>query len=281
MRRLIHISDLHFGSVQDGIVEPLLADIQQFDPHLVAVTGDLTQRAKPSQFERAAEFLRALGRPYLVVPGNHDIAPLYRPFRRLFDPYAEYRRHLSPKLDSVYVDDHLLVLGLNTVEPKRWKEGTVSRQQLRWIVEQARSHPKQFRVVAAHHPLADLLPARPVSKVRRHSELLAALEEAGIALCLTGHLHESSLGRFAAAPGQAHVTLVVRASTAISTRVRHHANAYNRIVIGGNKLDVRVRAWRKRGFETDHIEHFQSRAGRWDDGFIELRGQPSERRAVP
>lgn len=272
MRRLVHISDLHFGSVRPGIVQALLSDIDAFDPHLVVVTGDLTQRATRVQFERAREFLNDLGRPHLVVPGNHDIAPLYRPFARLFRPYASYQRHLSNELDSVFVDEELLVLGLNTVEPRRWKEGTVSRAQLRWIVEHAGRHPSQFRVVAAHHPLAGTVVASRSAKVRRHSELLDTLERADVSLCLTGHLHQSHLGPFAAAPGQAHVTLVVRASTATSTRVREHANAYNRIVIRPPKLDIRVRAWNGAAFETEHTERLRNHLGHWVESVVELAG---------
>lgn len=281
MRRLIHISDLHFGRVREGIVDALTSDIRAFNPHMVVVTGDLTQRAKAHQFELATDFLRSLGLPYLVVPGNHDIAPLYRPFKRLLNPYAAYRRYVSPELNTVFSDDKLLLLGLNTVDPTRWKEGTVSRKQLLWILDQSRRHPEHFRVVAAHHPLADTLPDSPVRKVRRHSELLDTLEEAGVSLCLTGHLHRSVFAPFASAPGEAHVTLVLRASTATSTRVRDHTNAYNRIVIDQHRLDIRVRAWTGQGFETDHIEHFLERAGRWEAGIIELRGQPSMRRALP
>lgn len=280
MRRLIHISDLHFGTIRPGILQALLADIDAFEPHLVVVTGDLTQRATVKQFECARQFLTDLGRPYLVVPGNHDIAPLYRPFSRLFAPYAGYRRYLSKELDNSFVDDELLVLGLNTVEPLRWKEGAVSRAQLRWITERARAYPTHFRVVASHHPLAETLTASRISKVRRHTELLGTLESANISLCLTGHLHESQLEPFATAPGEAHVTLVVRASTATSMRVREHANSYNRILIRPPKLDIRVRAWKEGGFETDHIEHFGEREGRWNEGVVELSGQPRRRRAA-
>jgi 3',5'-cyclic AMP phosphodiesterase CpdA len=280
MRRLIHISDLHFGRVRPGIVPALLEDIEAFEPHLVVVTGDLTQRARRAQFECAREFLRDLGRPYLVVPGNHDIAPVYRPFARVFAPYTGYRRYVSNDLNTEFSDDELLVLGLNTVEPLRWKEGTVSRAQLRWIEARVREHPMRFVVVASHHPLAETVTAGPMSKVRRHTELLETLESANVALCLTGHLHRSQLEPFAAAPGRAHVTLVVRASTATSTRVRHHANAYNRILIRPPKLDIRVRAWTGDRFETDHIEHFRSRGGRWEEGVVELAGQPSSWRAA-
>lgn len=268
MRRVVHVSDLHFGTVRKGIVESLVSDVRDFEPDLVVVTGDLTQRATDQQFEDARKFLQALKVPQLVIPGNHDIAPLYHPLRRLFRPFAGFRRHLSIELDTVFADDQLLVIGLNTVQPLRWKEGAISRRQLSLIAEQADRHPHHFRVVAAHHPLASLLVGSSISKVRRHAELLETLESADIALCMTGHLHESARGPFASALGQAHRTLVVRASTATSARVRSHRNAYNRLLIRPSRLEICVRAWTGQAFETDHVEHFQREQGHWQNRHI-------------
>lgn len=281
MRRLAHISDLHFGTVRPGIVPALLADIDAFEPHLVVVTGDLTQRARRSQFELARAFLSDLGRPYLVVPGNHDIAPVYKPFLRLLDPYAGYRRYLSTELDTIFVDDEVVVIGLNTVEPMRWKEGAVSRAQLQFIADRAREYERQFRVVAAHHPLAETVTASGMASVRRRTELLETLERADIDLCLTGHLHHSHREPFAVAPGRAHGTLVVRASTATSMRVREHANAYNRITIRAPRLDVCVRAWTGLGFATEHVERFRESAGRWVGTSAEHAVQPARKGVAP
>ncbi|MBA3485223.1 MAG: metallophosphoesterase, partial [Pirellulales bacterium] len=76
MRRIIHISDLHFGTEEADIVEGLLLDIAQHPAHLLAVSGDLTQRARRGQFAAARRFLDRVALPRLIVPGNHDI-PLY------------------------------------------------------------------------------------------------------------------------------------------------------------------------------------------------------------
>ena len=52
----------------------LVADMRAHKPDHVAVTGDLVNIALPSEFRRAAEWMRTLGEPADVsfTPGNHD-----------------------------------------------------------------------------------------------------------------------------------------------------------------------------------------------------------------
>ena len=61
MRRLIHISDLHFGRIDPGILDPLLVFISNAKPDLVVVSGDLTQRARTVEFKAARAFLDSRG----------------------------------------------------------------------------------------------------------------------------------------------------------------------------------------------------------------------------
>ena len=85
MRKLVHLSDLHFGRIDYRVLDPLVADVRAAGPHLVVVSGDLTQRARRAQFKEARRFLDALPSPQIVVPGNHDV-PLYVVLRRFFLP---------------------------------------------------------------------------------------------------------------------------------------------------------------------------------------------------
>ena len=81
MRSIVHLSDLHFGRVDAGLLEPLRKRVVALAPHVVVVSGDLTQRAKPAQFREARAFLDTLPANQVVVPGNHDV-PLYNVFQR-------------------------------------------------------------------------------------------------------------------------------------------------------------------------------------------------------
>src|SRR4051794_41764824 len=74
LTRILHVSDLHFGARDDPTLEQGLASlIERVSPELVIASGDLTNRGRRDQHERAAAFLRELGPPVLAIPGNHDI----------------------------------------------------------------------------------------------------------------------------------------------------------------------------------------------------------------
>src|ERR1700720_332031 len=66
IRTLVHLSDVHFGRTDDAVVGQLINSVHQIKPDVVAISGDLTQRARPSEFERARTFLRALPTPQIV-----------------------------------------------------------------------------------------------------------------------------------------------------------------------------------------------------------------------
>ena len=95
VRTLVHLSDLHFGRVDPRA--PRAARRRacaQSAPHLVVVSGDLTQRAQAAQFREARRFLDALPEPQLVVPGNHDV-PLYNPSSASSKPLAQVPPHIA------------------------------------------------------------------------------------------------------------------------------------------------------------------------------------------
>ncbi len=257
MRRLAHVSDLHFGTETPSLVAALAESIRAFDPHLVIVTGDLTQRARPSEFERAQRFLSALEHPALVVPGNHDIAPLWSPFERAFVPFRRYRRHIGRELDQIWHDDELLVLAASSVRAFRWKEGSLSRSQRRWIQRTAERYPRAVRLLATHHPVAQ---HRPDHLDRGVLETLLASD---VSVCLSGHLHTSFSGLSVDRLGQSGGVLEIHACTATSTRLRGEANAYNRLTLVGRDLRVDSMAWDGSSFTRAETAAFERTSAVW------------------
>lgn len=57
MRTVAHISDLHFGRVDEGLLDPLRRALEGVAPDLLVISGDLTQRARAKQFEAARAYL--------------------------------------------------------------------------------------------------------------------------------------------------------------------------------------------------------------------------------
>lgn len=257
MLRLAHISDLHFGALEPVLVTALADDLRAFSPHVVVITGDLTQRARRGQLIEARRFLDDIPRPQLVLCGNHDVAPWYSPVERAFAPFARFRRHIGPEApppvtlhDGEAADgagdgaggggNGLVVIGLNSADPRRFVEGGVTRHELARVLAEAHRHRQHFCVVAAHHPLVETdlrpLPAR----VKHHEPLEETLDRAGVDLVLTGHLHETFSGPSAVRAGARKHVLVVQASTATSYRLRGHVNAWNRVLVDGPQETARV-----------------------------------------
>jgi len=201
--RLLHISDLHAGSVEATAIEESLKPlVERFQPELIAVTGDLTHRGRRHEHERAAAFLRGLGRPLLVIPGNHDI-PYTFP-ARFTRPWAEFERQWET-VEPVFRSDELLVVGLNSVRPWRHQSGGIRRPQIARAAELLAEAPEgALRVVALHHHLIGA-PWRSRKKpVARRSHVLAALVDAGAELILAGHIHQAAVSErheFEVAPG--------------------------------------------------------------------------------
>jgi len=107
MRTIVHLSDLHFGRINAAVIGPLVSTINNIKPDVVAVSGDLTQRARSHQFKEARAFLDQLPRPQIVVPGNHDV-PLHNLFARFLDPLRKYRRYIANDLTPSYMTVKLL-----------------------------------------------------------------------------------------------------------------------------------------------------------------------------
>jgi 3',5'-cyclic AMP phosphodiesterase CpdA len=190
--RVLHVSDLHFGTREDPAVERAVAELlDDAAPQLVIASGDLTNRGRPEQHERAARFLQGLGVPVLAIPGNHDI-PYTFP-HRFTRPWAEFERHWQTT-EPEFRADGLYAIGLNSVRPWRHQSGGVSDAQLDRATERLHMAPDGvFRVVALHHQMVGA-PWRSKKKpVARRNHVLARLVESGAELVVGGHIHQASV----------------------------------------------------------------------------------------
>ncbi len=190
--RLLHISDLHAGSVEETAVEQSLEPLlERTQPELIVVTGDLTHRGRRREHERAAAFLRGLGRPLLVIPGNHDI-PYTFP-ARFTRPWAEFERQWGT-VEPVFRSDELMVVGLNSVRPWRHQSGQIRSVQIARTAELLAEAPKgALCVVALHHHLIGAPWRSRKRPVAHRSKVLAGFVDAGAELILAGHIHQAAV----------------------------------------------------------------------------------------
>ena len=266
MRTLLHLSDLHFGRVDSALIEPLLASAAQLGPDVVVVSGDLTQRARHEEFEKARHFLDRLPSPQIIVPGNHDV-PLHNVLSRFLNPLGKYQRYICRDLEPAYVDDEMAVLGLNSARSLTIKGGRITARQIQSLRDRLWAlDPALTKVVVSHHPFD--LPQAHVARdlIGRAALAMRMFADCGADLLLAGHLHVSStgstaqrykIGRYAA--------LVVLAGTAISTRARGESKSFNVIRITRGRIDVERRRWNptRDDFEVSARESFRRGADGW------------------
>jgi 3',5'-cyclic AMP phosphodiesterase CpdA len=153
MRTLVHLSDIHFGRVDARVVSPLVHTIRGISTDLLAVSGDLTQRARRSQFVRARDFLKQLPCQQIVVPGNHDV-PLFNLAARFLSPLEGYRRYITRDLEPVFQDEEMIVVGLNSARSLPFHgAGRLNRAQVMRAAARLKAAPPDVvRIVVTHHP---------------------------------------------------------------------------------------------------------------------------------
>lgn len=233
---VLHLSDTHFGKPHRPAAAAAAVRLaREVKPGAVVVSGDLTQRAKASEFRAAREFLSSFGpAPVVVVPGNHDV-PLYRFWERLLAPWAKYRSvadvpnaltnsapgrtPLDAVLDVEAPDGSpgARFVALNSAAPRTAVvNGRLTRAQLRMADRACAEAPGgACRVLVVHHNLlragADGPPA-----MRGAARVLNRLPRWRADLVLSGHVHRTWARTHGPEPG----VPLVHAGTASSSRGR-------------------------------------------------------------
>lgn len=266
MRTLVHLSDLHFGRVNAALVDPLIETIARVRADLVAVSGDLTQRARSHQFQEARAFLDALPQPQIIVPGNHDV-PLHNVFARFLQPLDKYRRYITDDLQPFFADEEIAVIGVNTARSLTIKGGRVNSEQLSSIRQKLCSVGEDVvKVVVTHHPFEVPEGYADSDVVGRAEMAMTGLAECGADLFLAGHLHVSHTGHTAKRYKiKGHSAVVVQAGTASSTRGRGEANSFNVIRIAHPDITVRRFVWQpaSASFALSNPENFRRKSDGW------------------
>ncbi len=235
MGRLIHISDLHFGRTRPELLRPLIARLNELEADLIAISGDLTQRARSSQFRAARAFLDRLETPTLVVPGNHDV-PLEHLIERVLFPYRRYRKWIGRELEPCFETDDMAVVGLNTVNPLAWQRGRVPRHAANRVRRAFHGESRRVCIVVAHHPL-EHRPTDTKALMTGAGEAIDAFAEYGADIVLTGHLHSWRAEPFAERVGR-RGALQVHAGTGLSTRLRGEENDFNVLTVTPDEVTV-------------------------------------------
>jgi 3',5'-cyclic AMP phosphodiesterase CpdA len=217
----------------------LIAAVHRIAPDVVAVSGDLTQRARSIEFEQARAFLDALPKPQIVVPGNHDV-PMHNVYARFTQALHNYRRYITNDLEPFYQDEEIAVFGMNTARSLTIKGGRINIQQVASLEERMCPLPSEVtKIVVTHHPFDLPQQFTPAMLVGRAKMAMALIARCRVDLLLAGHYHVSHSGPTALRyPMGGFSSIFVQAGTACSTRGRGEANSFGVIRIDHKAIEL-------------------------------------------
>ncbi len=250
---ILQCSDLHFGQDVDldqiAALEALAADLA---PSAVAIAGDITQRARHGEFQRALVFVQALRRlaPTLIVPGNHDVQWWATPFDVIGagPKYEKFRRYFGDDLTPTLVIDGAILCGVLTsygvvagsmtpnLNDMAVKGHLPARETERAALRFAEESPDMLRVMVMHQ---NLLRGRISERMglARWREAWRNVMATGVDLVLCGHDHEERTGVL---PNGA----VVATSSTHTSRTRgHRPSACNLVLADARTITVRHYVW--------------------------------------
>ena len=264
MKNIVHISDLHFGTVENDIAEGIIEDISSLGPDLLIVSGDLTQRARKNQYRQAKIFLNKLNCRKIIVPGNHDI-PLFNLFARFLRPLTNYKNLITSDLSPYYQDETITVIGVNTARSLTWKSGRISVEQIDILKQKLCSIDKSiFKIIVTHHPFIPPPGDPGIKLVSRSARALKIIDKCSVDLLLAGHLHHGYDGDVRSFyPSHNSSIISIQAGTAISNRVREDPNAYNFIRADKNEIIISIREWSGKVFEESRLTRYHKDRGQW------------------
>ena len=238
---LFHLSDIHFGLEDGRALDWARECIARERPDAVIVTGDLTMRARHSEFRAACDWIRALDVPVSVEVGNHDI-PYFNLYQRFFDPYARFRA-IKRLIDAEIDFPGLSIVPLRTTTRAQyqrfpWSNGWVTDRALAECLAAIDALPAGTRVlVAAHHPLTERREGGGKLLTINGTRTMTALAGRGVMAVLSGHVHDpfDLTAETSAGPLR-----MIGAGT-LSRRLRSTPPSFNTIVVDSAAVRVIAR----------------------------------------
>jgi len=252
--RVLHVSDIHCGRpFVAAHVEAALHMARQSAWDAIVISGDLSQRARPHEFEAARAIVARFRdvAPVLTVPGNHDAAWWTAPFGfgDFTKVHARYRTWIADDLEPTVQVPGVSLVGLNsawgthppslTWYPRDWRvKGGLTTAQLQDAQARLAAAPTHdLRVLVVHH---NVVRGRLSNRwgMARPVATLDAIAAMPVDVVCTGHDHEERVEVVQRPTGQ----FLLSAANTLSNRMRgHRASALN--VIEGDGAAVRVTAW--------------------------------------
>lgn len=236
---LFHLSDIHFGLEDNRALDWVKQEIAERRPDAVAITGDLTMRARHREFDAATSWIKSLDVPVTVEVGNHDL-PYFNPVERFFDPYRRIRA-ISDKVEREIDLPGLAIVPLKTVrrwQPRlNWSKGWITDAALGRCLKALDALPEGVQaLVTVHHPLREV-GTQGTALTRNGQHALDELARRPVLAVLSGHVHDA----FDIMEETVHGRVRMIGAGTLSQRVRSTPPSFNELTWDGDRLEVRVR----------------------------------------
>ncbi len=244
-RRIFHLSDIHFGLENNRALDWVKQEIEEREPDAVAITGDLTMRARHREFEAATRWINSLSAPVTVEVGNHDM-PYFNPLERFLAPYRRFRG-MAEKVEREIDLGNLVIVPLKTAvraQPRlNWSKGWVTDAALERCLAAIDALPDGKRaLVAVHHPLREV-GTQGTALTKNGERALRALARRPVQAVLSGHVHDAF--DIMEETGEGPVRMI--GAGTLSKRTRSTPPSFNEIEWDGATLAVCVR-------NLEHVE---------------------------
>lgn len=227
MTLIVHISDLHIsdGDFDEEIFLDAVEEINNLNPDMIILTGDITNNGYYKQYERATKYLEMFESPLFAIPGNHDVRNL---------GYQSFEELVGERSWKLTMDDNFTVIGLDSASPDENK-GHVGTPQHMWLEHQLDECVinNNFSIVALHHHVIPIpQTGRERNVLSDAGDILKTLTTHEVDLVLCGHKHVPNIWKI-------NNTLIVNAGSLCSHKLRGKiGNSFNIYNITDNEIEI-------------------------------------------
>jgi 3',5'-cyclic AMP phosphodiesterase CpdA len=236
---LFHLSDIHFGLEDNKALDWVKQEIAERRPQAVAITGDLTMRARHREYSAACHWISSLDVPVTVEIGNHDM-PYFNLIERFVAPYRRFR-NIEGLIEREIDLPGIAIVPLKTAvraQPRlNWSKGWVSRSALSKCLAAIDALPNGMKaLVAVHHPLREV-GTKGTALTANGYKALCELATRPVLAVLSGHVHDpfDIVEKTERGPVR-----MIGAGT-LSQRLRSTPPSFNELSWDGELLTVRAR----------------------------------------
>ncbi len=172
------ITDTHIGyDSADVELEKIVAQINSFDDiSFILATGDITEKSRNSEFDRAKDILDGLEKPLLIIPGNHDTKWSNSGGAKFIEIWDDDK--------FIYKKDSTVYIGMNSAIPLRGGGGHFKPEDISWLKDElSRIDSSKEIIFASHHPIN--------SDIDNWFKVTNLLRNYNIKVVLNGHGHKT------------------------------------------------------------------------------------------